>query len=582
MPKKYSRLVSRWGGLATFPVPQFLLGLKGGSLSIALTLYHQLSKGTRDDNNGPSVKVSQEFLASRTGLSSHASVNAAMNDLVERRIVRVLTERKGQSKRGPVHRQLFGVNRYYPLNPATGLPLQYVAGESLLHTNGLTYFRFPNCVVTESDRAWSMANLSSTQLCAYTAALSFSNWQGARFKVAASELRKRSGIKTPATFRAAVDELENKGLVLASRVDDVYDIEIYDPFTGDIPHLQTGDPTDDPGNYFSKSQKGADKQFDFNAAYREPDYVERLIRSCLDDGDSSGAVEYLGNGNLMVRCPFHDDDKASCSISPQKQCFFCHACEAKGRITDFVMRSHSLPEALAHKYKREMLNGAAAFHRRRNKDASAIYAYKKNGRLVKEKLRFDTTDSEDNAQKNFYLRRPAPGGGWINDTEGVSPILYNHDLLRTAGLIFICEGEKDCERVTAAMRQKNLNSTAMGLIVATTSGGAKSWVDSLADDLRGKRIVVLPDSDVDGIAYRDTVVRSLQNREIEYRVLDFAPFGVNDVSDWLEAGHDAEELATMINQAKTQNNPEHDLIDWIWVDNGEGETTHATGDYCSL
>lgn len=43
-----------------------------------------------------------------------------------------------------------------------------------------------------------------------------------------------------------------------------------------------------------------------------------------------------GQGDFKISCPFHDDNKPSCSINPKKKIFQCFGCSAKGNILDFV------------------------------------------------------------------------------------------------------------------------------------------------------------------------------------------------------------------------------------------------------
>jgi hypothetical protein len=579
MPKNRS-MPTRWGGVSTFAAPSSALGLSGRSLAVLLLLYrdfNQRHRGTHSTSNGdvPSIKISQAKICARTGLG-RTSVSSAVADLVERRFIRVDRDRKGQSRDLQTHRQLFGVSRYEPLNPNTRLPLVHVSGKSLLYANGQSYFRVPTCVIQESDAQWSIAKLSSAELRAYVSILSFSSWNGAEFEADASALRKRSGIKTSGTFRASVDELKSKGLVWATRTDDKYKIIVCDPYTGEKPHVQTDDSTDDPYNYIVKRGKRADGRFNFNEAYRDPDYIERLLRSCLKDGKTT-VIQTSLNGNLTLRCPFHDDDTPSCSVSPDKQVFKCHGCGKKGRITDFVRLALDLSEQDAHRHKRQLLGSAAIYRQRRDTKATAIYSYMRKGKLIKQKLRFDKVGPDGTIKKDFVCRRPASGGGFIGDWDGVAPLLYNHDWLKIPGVVIICEGEKDCDNLMELKNEGVLEPTMTGMTVAVTSGGATSWSDSLADDLVGKHIVIMPDADTEGHKYRDAIADSPRRRGISYRVVDFAPFGVKDVSEWLAAGHDADELANLINEAPIENSDEggtqHD--DWIMGRREERQPVYA-------
>ena len=111
-----------------------------------------------------------------------------------------------------------------------------------------------------------------------------------------------------------------------------------------------------------------------------------------------------------------------------------------------------------------------------------------------------------------------------------------------AGTVCLCEGEKDANSVN----DLKLYSCDGGDVLATTSGSASSWVDSLANDLVGKRVIIMPHADADGAIYADKIIVSLKLREIAFRVVSFADAGVNDVSDFLADGHTKEHLVDRI------------------------------------
>ena len=49
----------------------------------------------------------------------------------------------------------------------------------------------------------------------------------------------------------------------------------------------------------------------------------------------------IGRGRqIKLRCPFHDDERPSCSVNLDKGLFHCHAggCGASGNVLDFVHR----------------------------------------------------------------------------------------------------------------------------------------------------------------------------------------------------------------------------------------------------
>src|SRR3954469_17032495 len=53
----------------------------------------------------------------------------------------------------------------------------------------------------------------------------------------------------------------------------------------------------------------------------------------------------LGQGEqAKVRCPFHDDERPSCSVNLERRIFHCHAgsCGVSGNVLEFVHRLEAL------------------------------------------------------------------------------------------------------------------------------------------------------------------------------------------------------------------------------------------------
>ena len=68
---------------------------------------------------------------------------------------------------------------------------------------------------------------------------------------------------------------------------------------------------------------------------REVDLVELVTRSGV-------ALKKVG-GDLVGRCPFHDDDNPSLVVTPGKGLWHCMgACQAGGSVIDWVMRAQGV------------------------------------------------------------------------------------------------------------------------------------------------------------------------------------------------------------------------------------------------
>lgn len=181
------------------------------------------------------------------------------------------------------------------------------------------------------------------------------------------------------------------------------------------------------------------------------------------------------NGDITICCPFHHDSTPSCSVSPKKRCFHCFGCKEKGTLTHLAMKLQGVSkgEAIQHRAATAQLD--VEYHDPDSK-AEAKYSYEDSqGRLLKPVLRYP--------DKKFVQRQPTPNG-WVYDTKGVRPTLYNLPRLEFARTVVITEGEKDADRVTSL---KLLDATRSEM-VATTSGSSDSWLDKLANALIGKRV----------------------------------------------------------------------------------------------
>jgi putative DNA primase/helicase len=142
--------------------------------------------------------------------------------------------------------------------------------------------------------------------------------------------------------------------------------------------------------------------------------------------------------------------------------------------------------------------------------------------------------------KGFRQRRPDGRGGWTWSLGETAPVLYGlPDVLEAARAgrqIFIVEGEKDAD----ALRE-------LGYCATTSPMGAGKWRDEYAAALDGASVVVLPDNDAVGQAHAEAVAGSCFAREIPIKVVSLPNLPEKgDVSDWLNDGHDLDELDALV------------------------------------
>jgi AAA domain len=156
----------------------------------------------------------------------------------------------------------------------------------------------------------------------------------------------------------------------------------------------------------------------------------------------------------------------------------------------------------------------------------ATYFYiSADGEVLYEVLRYEP--------KSFRQRRPIAGGGYAYSLGDVKPVLYRlPELLKFPdATVFLCEGEKDADRVATLD------------LTATTISGSTTWTPELAEPLRGRDVIVLVDNDAPGAAKAEKAALALHGVAASVRLVllpDLPPGG--DVSDYLDAGNSKEQL----------------------------------------
>ena len=523
-----------WGRLRQFEIPYAIvreqqLFVTPSALAVLLVLFEsgkaQQRTSNREIGADIQVKITQNTIGERTGLSKNA-IPTAITELENQGFIRAVRTRK---KRGE-----FGSNVYTLLNPATRQSLKDHGGTNILFKNEVQYVKLPTCIVREHEAEWSIAKMSSSELRMYISICWLANRKikkdANELQITLAELRTLAAFSTIGTAKKALEGVSERALLSVAGDN----IVLHDPYTGEPLHVQGEDDYSDPANYWTS--KGQERATRLNLNGGDPEQVERLLKNC-------GAEPIPQNdGELKILCPFHADQNPSCSVNPKKRVFFCFGCREKGTLTQLVMQLRGISKGEAIKVMAESAGQDVEFHEP-DKRAEAIYSYHDlKGKLKKQVLRY--------ADKEFSQRRPSANGGWIWDVDGVPVLLYNLPRLKHARVVCICEGEKDCDTVMRLV----LHDTGRGEVVATTSGNAESWADELADDLLGKKVVIMPDADEAGERYGAEIEASLKSRGIEYRIIGFNDAGSKDVSDFIASGGSKDDLVQRIGR------------DWVMAD----------------
>ncbi len=135
--------------------------------------------------------------------------------------------------------------------------------------------------------------------------------------------------------------------------------------------------------------------------------------------------------------------------------------------------------------------------------------------------------------KDFPQCYPNGRGGWTWKKHP-HQVLYRLPEVVEAAIIFVPEGEKDCE----SLRDR-------GFVATTNAGGAKApWLPSFTEALRGREVILIPDADDPGRKRVIRIARALLGHAAD--VIVFVPKGAKDITDWFDQGHSEVELIEQV------------------------------------
>ncbi|PIW01652.1 MAG: hypothetical protein COW41_01995 [Deltaproteobacteria bacterium CG17_big_fil_post_rev_8_21_14_2_50_51_6] len=224
----------------------------------------------------------------------------------------------------------------------------------------------------------------------------------------------------------------------------------------------------------------------------------------------------------QARCPAHEDRKASLSISVDGDKILMHdhaGCETPAILEKIGLKPKDL-------FLSPPIGGI------QKKRIIAEYSYHDEaGNTLYQAVRYDP--------KDFRQRRPdhTAKDGWAWNMKGVRRVPYHlPDLLKSSGLVFIAEGEKD----TDALR-------SLGLTATCNVGGAGKWKPEYAQFFKNRHVVIIPDNDKPGRKHAEDVAAKLRGHAEAVTILELPGTG-KDAFDWIRAGGTKAELLALWGQ----------------------------------
>ena len=223
----------------------------------------------------------------------------------------------------------------------------------------------------------------------------------------------------------------------------------------------------------------------------------------------------IGSG-FKVRCPVHDDQKNSLSITEAadgKKLIKCMAsCDTKAVIDAVGLTWRDL---------------SANPNGTRPKDDPVIARYVYVDEQQKPLFRVCRTRAKDFFQERFETA----SGKYIPGMNETRRVIYHFSAVLSAETVFVTEGEKDADKLAS-----------IGLTATTNPGGAGKWNPAYSQSLKDKNVVIIPDNDEVGQNHALNIARSALKlaKTVKLATLPGLP-PKGDVSDYLTS-HSKDDL----------------------------------------
>jgi len=271
-------------------------------------------------------------------------------------------------------------------------------------------------------------------------------------------------------------------------------------------------------------------------------------------------LEQTGEGEYICTCPFHDDNKPSCSVNTKKRIYFCHACSAKGSALKLLSKVTDYPEQVIKNQLNELndlKNGLPDFDVEIGKQAlyknkeMLSYLVKERGwslEIIKqENIGWDTRRSritipiynifKDLLNVRFYKPKAGPNDYKVLNLRGFGTgRLYGVDQTKREDTIYICEGEPD-----------RLRALSEGMLSVSSTSGAGHFSNNWSSYFKDRFVVILYDGDEAGRTGAKKVSRVLAGITKDCRSIEFQDN--QDLTDYFNGSGTRESLEVLVEQS---------------------------------
>ncbi len=181
-------------------------------------------------------------------------------------------------------------------------------------------------------------------------------------------------------------------------------------------------------------------------------------------------------------CPSHEDSSPSLSVARGEKGIIL-TCHAGCKVQDIVAAVGLKVSDLFYESPKKTAPPIVRIQQK------IVETYVYQDALGKDLFRVQRLEpGRDGKKKSFCQQRSDGKGNFVSGMDGVARVLYNFPAVLRAEQVVICEGERKADYINA-----------LGGYVATCNvGGAGKWMDAWTDALKGKHVVICPDSDEPG------------------------------------------------------------------------------------
>ncbi|MHC4905015.1 MAG: AAA family ATPase, partial [Planctomycetota bacterium] len=215
------------------------------------------------------------------------------------------------------------------------------------------------------------------------------------------------------------------------------------------------------------------------------------------------------NGGYTALCPGHDDNRNSLSVGlgdDGRVLLHCHA----GCSNEAVCKAVGL--GLRDLFPTKTTASAG-------RTIAATYDYAdEDGVLLYQKVRYEP--------KDFRCRVPDGAGGWHWKMNGTRRVLYRLAEVVKSGIVFVAEGEKDCDLLAGH-----------GYAATCNYDGAGKWDANYNRYFKDKNVYILPDHDEAGRKHAALIYEQIKPVATDCRIVQLPGLGDRgDVSDFFANG----------------------------------------------